>query len=345
MKYSQTQSFDEMFLETTSSSAWLPILQYRKVLGGLSNQNVGSNILITPSNTFFIGTFEYKGLQFKARLEGRVLYPKEYQNTRQWNIIFITYLIFQSQGNITDTIAVELSREFSKLLSIILGPVQEIKSLNLMKENECQSLFPKLTEYPNLIKYKNMEDYIFSFKSFSSSWNKVLNTWFNKSIKMKMLVDNYLLTIAPYTTVENNLVNLCQGIDSFYPDGYLIDKIEKTVNSLPNNIKDVLKKNNRFILNNYYKKIALEDYLNRNNINADDYIAIWSGMIKDTRVYLIHGNEDKKLRIDNSNDLKRATKLLSFLVECFILQELGYKELNRQEVTDYLKGLINPLPF
>lgn len=81
------------------------------------------------------------------------------------------------------------------------------------------------------------------------------------------------------------------------------------------------------------------------NIKSDDYIAILACMIKDTRVYYMHGNLKKKLRVEDTENLKRLTNLFKFLVRCFILEQLGYDKLNRSEVSQYLCDLINPLPF
>lgn len=346
--FSNKQNFDELYLETTSSSAWLPILSPYVITGN----TISGKISIEKSNIIFLGRFYYKDIPYRIRLEGRVIYPNNFENNRSWKIKFITDFIIKRENGINDSLSIDLSQRFANLLSIILGPQQDIKSINLLKDGSCQSVFPELHIVPNIIKYTQMEDYIFSFTSFSNSWNTVLDKWFNMNINFKLLVDDFLLTSCIYTSNENNLINLCQGIDSFdtKPYKHLFKKIKDMINSLPENIINILKKNNNIILRDYYKKLEhskkdLLTYLRHQNIKSDDYIAILACMIKDTRVYYMHGNLKKKLRVEDTENLKRLTNLFKFLVRCFILEQLGYDKLNRSEVSQYLCDLINPLPF
>lgn len=58
-------------------------------------------------------------------------------------------------------------------------------------------------------------------------------------------------------------------------------------------------------------------------------------------MFLVHGNlERSKFRIDDSVEKTRNTELLQFLVQCFILQELGYSNFNREELKSAIKRII-----
>lgn len=58
-------------------------------------------------------------------------------------------------------------------------------------------------------------------------------------------------------------------------------------------------------------------------------------------MYLAHGNlKRSKFRIDDSVEKTRNTELLQFLLQCFILQKLGYSNFDRKELKDSLINII-----
>ena len=149
----------------------------------------------------------------------------------------------------------------------------------------------------------------------------MVSNWFNASSELKLLIQDYLLTVNYTMSMQNMLINLTQGIEAFYRKEkvisrkkvkkyqrnlYLLEKIEKMLSTF----------SNKFI-NTIEKDIGL-------NINK------WAKLIKNTRVFIVHGNKKGKI-IENTTDLWHSVQLLQYLVQVFILQELGMINLSEQK--------------
>ncbi|MCS8612455.1 HEPN domain-containing protein [Lactobacillus helveticus] len=125
------------------------------------------------------------------------------------------------------------------------------------------------------------------------------------------------MTISYSETIQNKLINLTEGIESYYrdKDEHLCSKIQDMLHSLPAYILDTLKK--------YVKDIDT-----------------WALAIKQTRVYIAHG--DKKAHvIDDFMELSRDVDALQYLIQYFILQELGMRIEDESMVKITLSNFFN----
>ena len=171
------------------------------------------------------------------------------------------------------------------------------------------------------MRFKNNKDKLLIYEMFQEKrdiqLNNLIPNWFNKGENFELLIQDYLLTISYNETVQNKLINLTEGIEAYYrdKDENLHQKLEDMLNSLPEYIQDTLEK------------------------NVGD-LDTWLSEIKDTRVYIAHGDRKEHV-IDDFMELSRDVDTLQYLTQYFILQELGMKIEGKERVKINLDSFFN----
>lgn len=171
------------------------------------------------------------------------------------------------------------------------------------------------------MRYKHNNDKLSIYEMFREErdiqLDNLIPNWFNKSENFDLLIQDYLLTISYNETVQNKLINLTEGIEAYYRD----EKI-----SLCKKIKNMLKSLPTYVID------KLEEHVG----NIDE----WAQAIKQTRVYIAHGEKKAKV-IDDIIELSQGVNTLQYLTQYFILQELGMKIDYKQMVGMVLDGCFN----
>ena len=264
-------------------------------------QDSGYKIEVHNNGEEHLGSFENRGTNFDIYLEGNVN-RKCNSQARKIDLINDSYIKIRSDDSIEAKIAIELSEEFSDLLSTIAATQINFSLISLNgKGNRKKNIFVPPLIYP-ITKEKN--SYIFKSENFD--FEKLIYNWFNKSPELKLMIDDYLLTVRYNETIEDKLINLTEGIESFCRNERddrgrklsLLDAMKNVVHALPS-----------FIIEKMNSKVG----------NIDE----WMEKLKDSRVFLAHGT-DRDNRSDNINELIIQVRAFQFLIQCFIMKELGY---------------------
>lgn len=264
-------------------------------------QDNGFKIEVRNNGEKHLGSFEKNGANFDVFLEGNVN-RKCNSQARKINLINDSYIKIRSDNSIESNTAIEFSKDFSNLFSTIAATQINFSLISLDgKENCKKNIFVPPLIYP-ITKEKN--SYIFKSKNFD--FEKLIYNWVNRSLELRLMVEDYLLTIRYNETIEDKLINLTEGIESFCRNDRddhgrkltLLDAMKNIIHALPS-----------FIVDKMTDEIG----------NVDE----WLEKLKDSRVFLAHGTE-KENRIDNLNELIIQVTALQFLIQCFIMKELGY---------------------
>lgn len=336
----------------TGFNTWFPIFEKRKVdylkRGGLklsvnfaSARKIGS--FTCNNKKLFLQV--YTELESPSRIEE--LYYRDLTVKSRIGCIISGY------SHISNTDAIKIVKDFEKLFAVLTGQRQQIVFIRLFSKKNKKAIYTsQITETLSNIKKHIDPTYPFAYKTFEDTLGKVINNFFNRTDNKNALIINYLMSLNKNLDLSNELLDLCQSIDSYYESipevSRVLEKRIKTfLNKLPDFIRGILKDNREVILKGFLVKfregkITTSD-LDRSsdNLSYGDTLGIWARCISDTRMFLVHGNlERSKFRIDDSVEKTRNTELLQFLVQCFILQELGYSNFNREELKSAIKRII-----
>jgi hypothetical protein len=282
------------------------------------------SLSIVSSDNIFLSNFTFKGQVFNVFLVGDISQKSKNKNR---NVIYTnkSYLLIEGEDNISTSDAIYFATEFRKILSVILAC--PVNTTQLSKRGIKGDKATQVSEDVYFLETRSQKEmpelsafYTFQFNT-DINFSKMVSNWFNASSELKLLIQDYLLTVNYTMSMQNMLINLTQGIEAFYRKEkvisrkkvkkyqrnlYLLEKIEKMLSTF----------SNKFI-NTIEKDIGL-------NINK------WAKLIKNTRVFIVHGNKKGKI-IENTTDLWHSVQLLQYLVQVFILQELGMINLSEQK--------------
>lgn len=282
------------------------------------------SLSIVSSDNIFLSNFTFKGQVFNVFLVGDISQKSKNKNR---NVIYTnkSYLLIEGEDNISTSDAIYFATEFRKILSVILAC--PVNTTQLSKRGIKGDKATQVSEDVYFLETRSQKEmpelsafYTFQFNT-DINFSKIVSNWFNASSELKLLIQDYLLTVNYTMSMQNMLINLTQGIEAFYRKEkvisrkkvkkyqrnlYLLEKIEKMLSTF----------SNKFI-NTIEKDIGL-------NINK------WAKLIKNTRVFIVHGNKKGKI-IENTTDLWHSVQLLQYLVQVFILQELGMINLSEQK--------------
>lgn len=282
------------------------------------------SLSIVSSDNIFLSNFTFKGQVFNVFLVGDISQKSKNKNR---NVIYTnkSYLLIEGEDNILTSDAIYFATEFRKILSVILAC--PVNTTQISKRGIKGDKATQVSEDVYFLETRSQKEmpelsafYTFQFNT-DINFSKMVSNWFNASSELKLLIQDYLLTVNYTMSMQNMLINLTQGIEAFYRKEkvisrkkvkkyqrnlYLLEKIEKMLSTF----------SNKFI-NTIEKDIGL-------NINK------WAKLIKNTRVFIVHGNKKGKI-IENTTDLWHSVQLLQYLVQVFILQELGMINLSEQK--------------
>lgn len=276
---------------------WLPMndVSFPKTMG----------LIINASPCQEVGKFLFKNQEYTLNIGHREFQHSPHSDKRLFEFSIESFFTVRSSSKIKDNEAVQLGNHLSELFEIMVIP-SNLNYLCLQDNNFAREFFirqsRKIFHYPsNLI----ARQCLLTFSEIKNQLAKIVDNYLNANNSLKFLVDDYLLTINFDTVVENNLINLTQGIESFYKDQKndknqpmnLLEKLTAMVNELPDEFINILKR------------------------NVGD-VETWLKRIKNTRVYLTHGNKRNNC-IEDPNEIIYAVNVFQFLVRIFILSKLG----------------------
>lgn len=344
----------KMNFSLTNFDSWIPIMEEKKIEPFDRNEKTGVKISIPLPSKKVLGIVDYKGNQVKFYIGTSLSLQSAYQFlinrnnfVRSHTYISVKYSMLTNYEDM-----LSLVRQFERLFSLIIGKHQMIKFICCFSNNESINVIPRqpygITHSDDISEHKR---YVFSLQSMKLEFGKILNNFLNLDSGLKLLIDNYLMSYSKDFYVPNILTDLCQGIDSFYEgknnSNYTLEsRIKEMLNSLPICLTEVLRENRSVLVDSLIEKmrkgsITDEDFENRNVLNFNDTISVWARIIKDTRVFFVHGNSEKtKFRLDNLIDQTKNIKIFQFLVRCFIFQQLGYTNFKRSQIVNHLKELL-----
>lgn len=228
----------------------------------------------------------------------------------------MVYILIKASSPIFTEEAINLAKEFQKLLGIVTG--KSVSTKQLSKIDSDNNRHQDIYYLERILKQEqgNLSPND-SFAYNEINFGYLVKKWFESTQNMKLLVQDYLLTLNYVETVENKLINLTQGIEAYYRNekkASLYEKIMMMLNTFPQQIKQAIKKYD-----------DLEDFANS---------------LKDTRVFITHGSNTKH-KIDNFQKLSNYVNALQYLEQYFILSELGMKDINILKVTSRLNVLFS----
>ncbi|WP_057719305.1 HEPN domain-containing protein [Lactobacillus taiwanensis] len=282
------------------------------------------SLSIVSSDNIFLSNFTFKGQVFNVFLVGDISQKSKNKNR---NVIYTnkSYLLIEGEDNISTSDAIYFATEFRKILSVILAC--PVNTTQLSKRGIKRDKATQVSEDVYFLETRSQKEmpelsafYTFQFNT-DINFSKIVSNWFNASSELKLLIQDYLLTVNYTMSMQNMLINLTQGVEAFYRKEkvisrkkakkyqrnlYLLEKIEKMLSTFSNEF-----------INTIEKDIGM-------NINK------WAKLIKNTRVFIVHGNKKGKI-IENTTDLWHSVQLLQYLVQVFILQELGMINLSEQK--------------
>lgn len=263
------------------------------------------SLKIKNSKSILLSRFTYHGQLFLVKLAGNII-----ESFGDWNrtIKYVnkSYLVIEGENNISTNLAKYFAQEFRKMLAVIYGAPENTTRLSMQGFNKTNKYLALQDIYFLEMRSVNKKSklnigYKFTFKN-DIQMEQLIPNWFNADEELKLLIQDYLLTVNYRTSVENELINLTEGIESFYRNKkkvYLIDKLKWFLATFSDEIKNNL---------TYYVG------------NLDS----WAYSLKQTRAHIAHGDQ-KKAAIKDFETLSKHVGVLKVLVQAFILQQLGNK--------------------
>lgn len=209
----------------------------------------------------------------------------------------------------------------SDLMTIIFGRNSTINYLRVAcKDSIGLNVF--FSQHTQVIERseKNIELDL-SFEKLLPEFENLLNSWLTPSKELDITSHDWLQSIRHPSTVENELINLTQGIEAFYRNENsmsLKTKMMEMFDSLPSN----------------YLESALKTFDFKHFDSAT-----FAERLKNTRVFLTHGTE-KEPRFDGLEVVK-ATLVFRELERYFLLSELGLSNETLTSLQQSLRKLEN----
>lgn len=267
-----------------------------------------------------LACFTYKDQLFKVELIGYIN-QEHNQNDKYVNYKNDSWILIEGENDISSDQSIFFATELRKMFSVVLG--RPLNTTQLSRKGFDKDTHKSLTEdiYFLEMRFQHNSDKLFIYEMFREErdiqLDNLIPNWFNKEENFDLLVQDYLLTISYNETIQNKLINLTEGIEAYYRDEKmsLYKKIKNMLNSLPTYVIDKLKEHVG---------------------NIDE----WAQAIKQTRVYIAHGEKKAKV-IDDIIELSQAVNALQYLTQYFILQELGMKIDYEQMVSMVLDNCFN----
>lgn len=195
----------------------------------------------------------------------------------------------------------KIVNSFGRLFSVLFGKSVSIKyvRVNTAEETGINLLFNQNYKV-NTDETTNKIRLVPPYDSVKGDLPTFISNWFNMSEEMRLLVDDYLLTITQKSVIENSLINLTQGVEAYFrkDDTYLEKKLSKITKSIPNSILDREQMEKKFDSEQHY-----------------------TSKLKNTRVFLTHGN--KRGELYTGKEMITATLVFQLIVQCFVMLQLG----------------------
>lgn len=351
--FSQNKSYTRKIdFSLAGFDTWFPVFEKRKInylkRGGLK-------LSINLASAHKIGSFFVGNKKFLLRVYTELDRPSGFEKLyyRDLTVKSRVGCVISGRSNLNDIDVIKIVKDFEKLFAVLTGQRQQIKFIRPFSKKYKKAIYTsQVTKAsPDIKKYID-PTYAFAYKTFGNTLDKVISNFFNRTDNINALIINYLMSLNEDLDLSNELLDLCQAIDSYYESipetsRVLENRIITFLNKLPNFIRDLLIDNREIILKEFLNKfgeneITTSDFhRNSNDLRYEDTLGIWARCISDTRMFLVHGNTERsKFRIDDSVEKTRNTELLQFLVQCFVLQQLGYSDFDREEVKESLKSII-----
>ena len=204
------------------------------------------SLKIKNSKSILLSRFTYHGQLFLVQLAGNIS-----ESFGNWNrtIKYVnkSYLVIEGENNISTNLAKYFAQEFRKMLAVIYGAPENTTRLSMQGFNKTNKYLALQDIYFLEMRSVNKKSklnigYKFSFKN-DIQMEQLIPNWFNAYEKLKLLIQDYLLTVNYRTSVENELINLTEGIESFYRNKkkvYLIDKLKWFLATFSDEIKNNL---------------------------------------------------------------------------------------------------------
>lgn len=309
-----TKIFNKILLNFTLLDDWItPAFRFEEAYTGMQTK-------VKMAKPIVLAYFTYRGQLFKVELVGNIS-KKNGQNDKYVNYKNDSWILIEGENSISSEQAIFFATELRKMFSVVLA--RPLNTTQLSKKGIDRITHQSLTEdlYFLEMRFKNNKDKLLIYEMFQEKrdiqLNNLIPNWFNKGENFELLIQDYLLTISYNETVQNKLINLTEGIEAYYrdKDENLHQKLEDMLNSLAEYIQDTLEK------------------------NVGD-LDTWLSEIKDTRVYIAHGDRKEHV-IDDFMELSRDVDTLQYLTQYFILQELGMKIEGKERVKINLDSFFN----
>lgn len=281
----------------TFSNVWLENTMVERKLE-LHKQTITLN----AAKRTLISTVQHEGREFivSADERGRVA-------NANFNINLETETRFDirpTEGSLSASEAISIVSELAKFCTILFGKVVSVKYVQgRINDKDNFNMFFEQNYPINLNETIQKQRFRPQYNEIKSSFARGLTQWFNMSEEMQLLINDYLLTVTQKSVLENDLINLTQGVESYYRKEKLslLDKMQKLMSVIPQSI------------------------LNRERLEKRiDNEALFTKKLKNTRVYLTHGT-NKNGRYSGDN-LIRGTEVFQLAVRYFILVNLGFSD-------------------
>lgn len=291
----------------TDCDYWLPnqpLKGYEKAVG----------VVAEKASSKPIGDLKFKGTIYKLQIG----YGSQYKSQKFSHLNELrlhSYFVLNSDQKLDRNNSIDLINKITVLYEIIC----KTASLRLVKFSDGKhkiNTFLSQNHRLFLDGEYSPNSFFLEYKDVKDKLPLLITNWLDASEELKMLIDDYLLTVHFSSVTENNFINYMQGIDSFYRKQNL---------SLQKKLKQFLKE-----LPDSYRKI-LQD-----NING---FKGWTQLVVDTRVYMTHGDREDRA-IKDPYRLIKLSHLFRFLIRVFILQQLGFN-IDIPKLRNKLQGVLN----
>ncbi|MCF6165129.1 hypothetical protein LROSL1_0036 [Furfurilactobacillus rossiae] len=306
-KVTQRQYLSFFRFSLTDLNVWLP----NNMLTIKKEPKSGKQIFeVKKPERKILTNFDFDGGNFSVSLDesGTINYPRELLKV---NIKNETGLIIEPNSNSVSMLqSTKIVNETAKFFTVLLGETISAKYLqgNLSNGLKANVLFNQTYPIRSVERESDLR-ITPRYNDVEDELPNSLTNWFDMSSELKLLADDYILTVTQESIIENTLINLTEGVESFFRnrDACLRDKLTFLFKRVPNEILN-------------------RDVLQKSIDSEDDFIK----SLVNTRVYLTHGKvrpgiyKDEKLII--------ATRILQLSVRYFLLSEIGFSKKSLQSV-------------
>ena len=254
-----------------------------------------------------LGTFEYSDFSFNLKLQPGIFFKRDENNRHHFEIFHQLKFVVTPVTKLDIPSVSIIADELNKLISILMCLPSYVSSIQGFNNNQGL-LSTTIDAYDGVKKSVNYfpQANPTSYFKIQNEFENILKNFLSSNEKLNGVISSVHANISIRNTAESRLVNDCSTIDI----------LEKSGNSSRNGKSEFFLEKLKRFTKNLPQEIQLAFFKNETERIS------FCKQVKDTRNFLVHGNNNKKTFVLKDVNLISAATTLDWLLLAFVYNEL-----------------------